>query len=138
MAGNASGAGAPQILIPVAPGELIDKITILEIKAERMSDPEKLANVAVELDLLNQVCEDSLGEDAELAALAAALKEVNGRIWDLEDVIRDCERRKDFGEVFLDTARKIYRTNDERAAIKKHINLALGSAIVEEKSYSEY
>lgn len=124
--------------IPVAPGELIDKITILEIKSERMSDAAKLVNVRHELNVLRQEQARHLSPDPELSKLEAKLKEVNGRIWDLEDVIRDCERRKDFGEVFLDTARKIYRTNDERAAIKKEINLYLGSQIVEEKSYSEY
>ena len=129
---------ANAILIPVAPGELIDKITILKIKSERMSDAEKLANVRRELEMLRDVQRLNIAEDPQISAMQARLEEVNGRIWDLEDVIRDCERNKDFGEVFLDTARKIYRTNDERAAIKKEINLYLGSQIVEEKSYAEY
>ena len=126
------------ILIPVAPGELIDKITILKIKSERMDDPEKLANVRRELELLRREQSRHIPDDPTVAEMEARLEEVNGRIWDLEDVIRDCDRQKDFGEVFLDTARKIYRTNDERAAIKKQINLHLGSQIVEEKSYAEY
>lgn len=126
------------ILIPVAPGELIDKITILKIKSERMDDPEKLANVRRELELLRQEQSRHIPDDPEIAGMEASLEEVNGRIWDLEDIIRDCDRKKDFGAVFLDTARKIYRTNDERAAIKKQINLHLGSQIVEEKSYAEY
>lgn len=126
------------ILIPVAPGELIDKITILKIKSERMSDAEKLANVRRELEMLRDVQRRHIADDERIADMQARLEEVNGRIWDLEDVIRDCERNKDFGEVFLDTARKIYRTNDERAAIKKEINIHFGSQIVEEKSYAEY
>lgn len=126
------------ILIPLAPGELVDKITILKIKSERMDDPEKLANVRRELELLRQEQGRHIPDDPAIAEMEARLEEVNGRIWDLEDIIRDCDRKKDFGEVFLDTARKIYRTNDERAAIKKQINLHLGSQIVEEKSYAEY
>lgn len=126
------------IMIPVAPGELIDKITILKIKSERMSDAEKLVNVRRELEMLRAEQRRHIAADPQIADMQARLEEVNGRIWDLEDVIRDCERNKDFGEVFLETARKIYRTNDERAAIKKEINLHLGSQIVEEKSYAEY
>jgi hypothetical protein len=126
------------ILIPLAPGELIDKITILKIKSERMSDPEKLANVSRELELLRQEQSRHIADDPQITEMQTRLEEVNGRIWDLEDVIRDCDRNKDFGELFLDTARKIYRTNDERAAIKKQINLHLGSQIVEEKSYADY
>lgn len=129
---------ADVIMIPVAPGELIDKITILKIKSERMSDAEKLINVRRELEMLRDEQRRHIPGDAQISGMQARLEEVNGRIWDLEDVIRDCERNKDFGDVFLETARKIYRTNDERAAIKKEINLHLGSQIVEEKSYAEY
>lgn len=126
------------ILIPIAPGELIDKITILEIKSERITDADKLENVRRELEMLLAKQTSHLPPDERTQDMAERLKEVNGRIWDLEDLIRDCERGEDFGELFLDTARKIYRTNDERAAIKKEINLYLGSAIVEEKSYAAY
>jgi Family of unknown function (DUF6165) len=126
------------VSIPVAPGELIDKITILEIKSERMTDPAKLLNVRHELTILRSEQKQHIAADLKLTELELRLKEVNGRIWDLEDVIRECERRKDFEELFIDTARKIYRTNDERAAIKKDINLHLGSLIVEEKSYAAY
>lgn len=126
------------VSIPVAPGELIDKITILEIKSERMTDPAKLLNVRHELTILRSEQKQRIAADSKLTELELKLKDVNGRIWDLEDVIRECERRKDFGELFVDTARKIYRTNDERAAIKKDINLHLGSLIVEEKSYAAY
>lgn len=143
MGSRASGIGANvsthnTLSIPVAPGELIDKITILEIKSERMTDSAKLVNVRHELKILREEQVRHIAADPQLASLEAKLKEVNGRIWDLEDVIRDCERRKDFGDEFLATARKIYRTNDERAALKKDINIYLGSQIVEEKSYSEY
>ena len=126
------------IMIPVAPGELIDKITILKIKSERMSEADKVANVRRELELLCDVQRRNIPEDPKVSDMQARLEEVNGRIWDLEDVIRDCERDKDFGETFLATARKIYRTNDERAAIKKEINIHLGSQIIEEKSYAAY
>ncbi len=126
------------IRIPVAPGELIDKITILEIKAERISDFDKLENIRRELEILKYEQDQNLPLTTVITDLTSKLKDVNERIWDLEDTIRDCERSKDFGEVFLDTARMIYRTNDERAALKKEINLHLGSQIVEEKSYSAY
>lgn len=126
------------IHIPVAPGELVDKITILEIKSERMTDAQKLLNVRAELEILKAEQVRHIPDDAMVRDLAARLKEVNARIWDLEDAIRDCERNKDFGHEFLATARKIYKTNDERAAIKKEINVFLGSTIVEEKSYAAY
>ena len=126
------------ISIPVAPGELVDKISILEIKSERIKDPAKLENIHRELELLTGTAKEHLPEDGTLTELSTALKAVNGQIWDLEDVIRDCERRNDFGELFLKTARMIYRTNDRRAALKRKINLHLGASIIEEKSYSEY
>ena len=126
------------IRVPIAPGELIDKITILQIKSERISDAAKLKNVDVERKILEDERRRSIGQDEAIDRLGARLKEVNGRIWDLEDIIRECERQKDFGDRFLQTARLIYRTNDERASLKKDINIALGSAIVEEKSYAAY
>jgi hypothetical protein len=113
--------------IEVSKGELIDKITILEIKDERMKDEEKLKNIRHELDVLQKYeFETSLKED---------LKQVNNTIWDLEDGIRNLEKVEDFGAYFIDTARNIYKFNDERARIKKLINLEQGSDIVEEKSY---
>ncbi|MGQ0532409.1 MAG: DUF6165 family protein [Caulobacteraceae bacterium] len=127
-----------QVEAPIAIGELIDKISILEIKSERLTDQAKLGNVRRELVLLQARRDAALPPSADLEHLAAQLKEVNTRIWDLEDVIRDCERRKDFGKVFLKAARAIYHTNDERAAVKRDINLVFGSAIVEEKSYAAY
>lgn len=126
------------IFVPIAPGELVDKITILEIKRERIADPAKLDNIRRELELLRGEQSRHLPADASMSAFEGRLKEVNGRIWDLEDAIRECERNQAFGELFLATARAIYRTNDERAAIKREINLYLGSKIVEEKSYSAY
>jgi len=113
--------------IEVSKGELIDKITILEIKDERMKDEEKLKNIRHELDVLQKYeFESSLKED---------LKQVNNTIWDLEDGIRNLEKVEDFGTDFIDKARNIYKFNDERARIKKLINLEQGSDIVEEKSY---
>jgi hypothetical protein len=123
---------------PIAVGELIDKITILEIKSERLGDPTKLQNVRSELELLQRRRDDAIETSDILSALAGKLKEVNIRIWELEDAIRDCERRKDFGDGFVKTARAIYRTNDERASLKRQINELTGSEIIEEKSYAKY
>lgn len=127
-----------QLMTPVSPGELLDKLTILEIKAERIDDAEKLANVGHERQLLEEVWRRSELENEEAVRLRAELKAVNERLWDIEDSIRDEERAGRFGERFIELARAVYVTNDERAAIKKAINLELGSKIVEEKSYSKY
>ncbi|MCC5866253.1 MAG: hypothetical protein JJU31_14110 [Wenzhouxiangella sp.] len=127
-----------QLSIPVAPGELLDKLTILEIKAERIADPDKLANVRRELELLDSVWREAGLDNEEVASLRADLKQVNEALWQIEDDIRDEEREGRFGERFIALARSVYVTNDQRAAIKKAINLALGSVIVEEKSYSDY
>lgn len=126
------------IEIPVATGELIDKITILEIKVAHFTDVAKARNARTELDLLVERRDRALPASAALVELSARLKAVNKRIWDLEDEIRDCERRGDFGEAFVAVARKIYRTNDERAAVKREINLLAGSHLIEEKSYTAY
>ena len=131
-------AEATQILIEVGPGELIDKITILRIKSERMSDAAKLVNVRHELDVLERARKENLQESSELKRLEAELKSVNESLWDIEDDIRQCEADKDFGDKFIGLARAVYKTNDKRAAIKKEINLLTGSAIVEEKSYTEF
>lgn len=127
-----------ELQIPVAPGELLDKLTILEIKLERIDDADKLANVRREHELLTQVWENAGKESAVIAGLKAELLAVNKRLWQIEDDIRDCEREGEFGEHFVRLARSVYMENDERAAIKKKINLALGSEIVEEKSYKSY
>src|SRR5579863_2280163 len=133
---SAHPASDQSIGVPIATGELIDKITILEIKVERIADPTKIANVRVELALLCQRRDATLAPDTGLDVLVARLKAVNERLWDLEDQIRDCDRRQDFGPGFVTVARSIYRANDERAALKREINLATGSQLIEEKSYA--
>ena len=126
------------IHVPVSWGELLDKITILEIKAERIADPAKIANVSKELAALSRT-RDQAGADLALVADAVdGLRRVNEALWEIEDDIRDCERRDDFGERFIALARAVYRTNDKRAALKRQINDALGSELVEEKSYAGY
>lgn len=129
---------ANQIVISVAPAELIDKITILELKKERIKDAGKLKNVAVELSVLVEEEKRHLPEDDEIKRLTRRLKEVNARLWDLEDHIRDCDREGNFGPPFVEIARAIYRTNDERAQVKREINLYLGATLIEEKSYTAY
>ena len=126
------------IAVEIAPGELIDKITILEIKLERMSDEEKKKNVKIEHDVLVAARVRELPSSAALDKLAAELKARNEDLWVIEDDIRDCERDKDFGEKFIRLARSVYMTNDKRAALKREINVLLGSVIVEEKSYADY
>lgn len=126
------------ILTPVSPGEVLDKITILEIKAERITDPEKLKNVRYELSILAEVKASHIPQSDELDEHFGKLKKTNQALWDIEDDIRICEKNNDFGESFVSLARSVYMTNDVRAAIKKDINQLLGSHIVEEKSYEEY
>jgi hypothetical protein len=126
------------ILVPISPGELLDKITILRIKAARMTDAAKVANVKHELALLEKTWRDSGAADGNLGEEEANLTRVNEALWVIEDEIRDEERAGRFGAKFIELARAVYVTNDERAAIKKRINVALGSNIVEEKSYKPY
>lgn len=126
------------ILIEVGSGELIDKITILDIKSERMSDPVKLKNVRHELAVLDAARRAHIPPSAELTRLEAALKSVNEALWVIEDDIRQCEADKDFGPKFVELARAVYKQNDKRAALKKDINLLTGSSIIEEKSYTEF
>ena len=126
------------IKVPVSPGEVLDKITILEIKSERMSDPEKVANVRVELALLQETWTEFIRDDEVIRDLHAQLKEVNEALWEIEDDIRDKERAKEFDERFIELARAVYVTNDRRSEVKKELNLHLGSEIVEEKSYQDY
>jgi len=122
----------------IAPGELIDKITILEIKLERITDAAKLANVRAEWDVLSASRDANLAASDALSGLAARLKEINERLWVIEDDIRDCERAQDFGDTFIELARSVYRTNDQRAQTKREINELLGSTLMEEKSYAAY
>lgn len=124
--------------VPVSPGELLDKISILEIKSERISDPYKRANVERELDLLTGLWHAEARETAEVTARRAELKAINEQLWDIEDAIRERERAGDFGERFVELARSVYRTNDRRAETKRAINDLLGSSIIEEKSYQAY
>jgi tetratricopeptide (TPR) repeat protein len=133
-------APGPQttVAIEIAPGELIDKITILEIKAERLTDAAKLGNVRVELEALRRDHDRALPPSTELAALTAQLRAVNEELWQIEDDIRLCERRQDFGPLFIELARSVYRTNDRRADLKRRINTLLGSSLIEEKSYASY
>jgi transcriptional regulator of nitric oxide reductase len=126
------------IKVPVSPGEVLDKITILEIKSERMSDPEKVANVRVELALLQETWKEFIRDDDVIRGLHAQLKEVNEALWEIEDHIRDKERAKEFDERFIELARAVYVTNDRRSEVKKKLNLHLGSEIIEEKSYQDY
>jgi len=126
------------ILVPVSPGELLDKITILQIKAERIDDPAKVANVNTELQRLTEVWNQSVETDDVIEALTQELKRINEALWEIEDDIRDEERNKRFGERFIELARAVYVTNDQRAEAKKKINLHLNSTIIEEKSYQDY
>jgi hypothetical protein len=126
------------VLVPISPGELLDKITILRIKSARMSDPGKVANVRLELQLLERTWKESGCAAFDIAADERALQAVNEKLWDIEDDIREKERAQSFDAKFIELARAVYFENDERAAIKRRINLALGSRIVEEKSYKPY
>ena len=127
-----------EILVPIAPGELIDKITILEIKCERITDKAKLKNVQHELVLLEKTWIESSHSGRDIIAQRKALKEINETLWEIEDDIRVCESKGDFGEKFRELARSVYITNDKRAAVKREINTLLGSSIFEEKSYADY
>lgn len=127
-----------EILVPVSFGELLDKIAILEIKCERIQDESKLANVRRELDALNHTWAAHPAARTDIRALRAKLKAINEALWDIEDDIRDKERAREFDDEFVRLARAVYVTNDERARVKKDINLKLGSAYVEEKSYADY
>ena len=127
-----------KIAIEVSPGELIDKLTILEIKSKRIEDPAKLRNVRHELGLYQAVRSSRMPASEELKNLEASLQSINEALWDIEDEIRACEARQDFGAKFVKLARSVYRENDRRAEIKRAINALLDSEIMEEKSYTPY
>lgn len=127
-----------ELLAPVSYGELIDKITILEIKTEHMRDAAKLANVRTELDLLNATWAAHPASRTDIASERAALRAVNQALWDIEDRIRLKEKAQAFDAEFIELARSVYFRNDERAAVKRAINGKLGSTLVEEKSYADY
>lgn len=129
---------ADVIKVPVSFGEVLDKITILEIKSERIKDEAKVRNVRLELDELTATWNQAVPDPSAIADLRQQLKSVNEQLWEIEDDIRDQEAAQDFGPRFIELARAVYVTNDKRAAIKKDVNLALGSRFVEEKSYQDY
>ena len=125
--------------VEVSNGELLDKLTILELKLTNISDVQKITNIQKEHNELNPLASqlfDSYGE--ELKKLYKQLAEINSELWTIEDHIRECERNKDFGSDFVRLARAVYFTNDKRSQIKKSINLLTGSGFVEEKSYEDY
>jgi hypothetical protein len=126
------------LLVPVSPGELLDKITILRIKSQRIHDTAKVANVRAELQLLERTWATLGAAIQQVAADEQALQSVNEQLWDIEDRIRGKEAVRAFDQDFTELARAVYHRNDERAAIKQRINAALGSNIVEEKSYKPY
>ena len=126
------------LLIPGSPGELVDKITILEIKAAKISEKVKQSNILYELGVLMKSYEENITVSVKLTDLKRELKKVNESLWDIEDDIRSCERRADFGSDFIKLARSVYFENDRRASLKKDINILLASKIIEEKSYADY
>jgi hypothetical protein len=127
------------VLIPVSVGELIDKVTILEIKNQRIDDPEKQLNICRELDALTAIVNQSIDySNSDLVDFRQQLSDVNKMLWEVEDGIRECERKSDFSMQFIDLARSVYRLNDERAAIKRSINELFSSEYIEEKSCSIY
>ena len=126
------------VSVEVSPGELIDKITILEIKLERIDDAKKLKNVKSEWETLTAARDAAVEPSDELKRLSAELKQVNERLWEIEDHIRECERDQDFGDKFIELARGVYVNNDERSRLKRDINKLLGSSLIEEKSYAAY
>ena len=127
-----------EITVPISPGELLDKITILRIKSTRMRDASKLANVRTELEALERIWTASPYAAVDVASDVSALLAVNERLWSIEDDIRDKERAQTFDSDFVRLARSVYIENDERAAIKRRLNMKLGSSLIEEKSYAEY
>lgn len=126
------------LMIPVSWGELLDKLTILQIKKERIESRDKLVNISKEYDALDEVRNSHCQPSDELDRLVQELRQVNEKLWEIEDAIRECEGEKDFGSRFIELARSVYQTNDRRAHLKFLINELLGSDLVEEKSYKEY
>jgi hypothetical protein len=127
-----------QINVPISPGELVDKITILEIKKEFIDDIKKQKNINHEYNLLMQIYNDNVSQTGGVESLKSDLKKINLSLWKIEDDIRDCERDKIFNDAFVELARSVYFTNDKRSKIKLEINLLLNSSLVEEKSYKDY
>ena len=129
---------SPSIAIAISPGEVVDRLTILEIKSERIADKSKLANIHHELRELAKVAKKAIPDSEEMRSLHGKLRAANEELWVIEDDIRECERRSDFGDRFIALARAVYKTNDRRADLKRRINEALGSDIMEQKSYAPY
>ena len=127
-----------QINTPISPGELVDKITILEIKKEFIVDSNKLKNINYEYNLLMKIYNDDISKTDAVGVLKTELKNINLSLWKIEDDIRDCERDKIFDNTFVELARSVYFTNDKRSKVKLEINLLLNSSLVEEKSYKDY
>ena len=127
-----------QINVQISPGELVDKITILEIKKEFIKNDNKLKNINHEYDLLMQIYTSQISETDGISELKNKLKEINLELWKIEDDIRDFEREKSFSKTFIELARSVYFTNDRRSKVKLEINLLLNSNLVEEKSYKDY
>ena len=127
-----------QIHVPISPGELVDKITILEIKKEFIQDINKLNNINHEYDVLMKIYNENISKVEGVEVLKSKLKDINLTLWKIEDDIRDCERDKNFYEKFIELARSVYFTNDKRSKIKLEINALLNSSLVEEKSYKDY
>ena len=125
------------ITIQISPGELIDKLTILDIKSARIKNEQKLANVRYEREILTRSRDEAIEPSASLDRLTEGLREVNESLWEIEDEIRLCEQRGDFGERFVELARSVYKTNDRRAELKRSINELLDSPLIEEKDYTE-
>jgi len=126
------------IQVPVSPGEVLDKITILEIKSERITDPDKLANVVHELELLRSAWTQMVTEDETVQSIHEELKAINEVLWEIEDDIRNKELAKEFDQRFIELARSVYVTNDQRSGVKRKLNAYLGAEIVEEKNYQDY
>jgi len=125
--------------VEISNGELLDKITILELKLDKIKDKDKLVNIKKEFNTLNPLCNELFEKyDGQLQNHYLELAKINGELWDIEDWIRDCEREKRFDKEFVELARSVYITNDKRCEIKKIINLMTSSGLVEEKSYEEY
>jgi predicted RNA-binding protein with EMAP domain len=126
------------ISVPISWGELVDKITILEIKMDRIKDAEKLVNISRELQSLRLIFDKGCAEPEKIGQVKAELREVNEKLWMIEDDIRKCEKEKDFSQRFIELARAVYLNNDQRAALKREINTILNSELFEEKSYEDY
>ncbi len=124
--------------VEISVGELVDKITILEIKLMFIEDDAKRENINKELNTLNSSFVEDVGEGEEILVLKESLKKVNLELWRIEDDIRECERQSNFGDDFIKLARAVYHTNDKRAALKREVNELVGSELVEEKSYAAY